>query len=161
MKSRLRCRMVAEQAYPAGFQFRKLLLRGSRNLLSSTVAAKINQAPVDLSYRCADRRRPYPSSIFSRRRVWRSSGTAYPMSWHRLFRIPFEGVQVSIGPSIEEGFYYDFEYAETFTPEDLEKIEKRMHEIAAANYPFERQEMSRKRPLPCSRTRVNPTKSNF
>ena len=55
----------------------------------------------------------------------------------------FPGVQVSIGPSIEDGFYYDFEYAESFTPQDLEKIESRMREIAAADYPFERREVSR------------------
>jgi threonyl-tRNA synthetase len=55
----------------------------------------------------------------------------------------FSGVQVAIGPSIEDGFYYDFEYAETFTPEDLEKIEKRMHEIIAPNHPFIRQDVSR------------------
>jgi threonyl-tRNA synthetase len=55
----------------------------------------------------------------------------------------FQDVQVAIGPSIEDGFYYDFEYAETFTPADLEKIENRMHEIAAANHPFSRQDVPR------------------
>jgi threonyl-tRNA synthetase len=35
----------------------------------------------------------------------------------------FPGVLVSIGPAIEDGFYYDFEYGNTFTPEELEKIE--------------------------------------
>jgi len=38
-------------------------------------------------------------------------------------------IQVTIGPSIVDGFYYDFSRSEPFTPEDLEKIEKRMHEI--------------------------------
>ncbi len=38
-------------------------------------------------------------------------------------------IQVTIGPSITDGFYYDFSRAEPFTPEDLEKIEKRMHDI--------------------------------
>jgi threonyl-tRNA synthetase len=55
----------------------------------------------------------------------------------------FKAVQVAIGPSIEDGFYYDFEYAETFTPEDLEKIERRMREIAAADHPFIRQDVTR------------------
>ena len=41
----------------------------------------------------------------------------------------YPGTQVTIGPTIENGFYYDFARAEPFTPEDLEKIEKRMHEI--------------------------------
>lgn len=41
----------------------------------------------------------------------------------------FPGTQVTIGPSIENGFYYDFARAEPFTPADLEVIEKRMHDI--------------------------------
>jgi len=55
----------------------------------------------------------------------------------------FPGVLVSIGPAIEDGFYYDFEYGDTFTPEDLEKIETRMWEIVAAAYPFIREEVPR------------------
>jgi len=41
----------------------------------------------------------------------------------------YPGVQVTIGPAIENGFYYDFSVETPFTPEDLEKIEARMHEI--------------------------------
>ena len=41
----------------------------------------------------------------------------------------FPGVQVTIGPVIEDGFFYDFATGHRFTPEDLEKIEKRMEEI--------------------------------
>ena len=46
------------------------------------------------------------------------------------------GTQVTIGPVIEHGFYYDFAKAEPFTPDDLPKIEKRMREIIARNAPF-------------------------
>src|ERR1041384_602574 len=52
-------------------------------------------------------------------------------------------VKVAIGPSIEDGFYYDFARAEPFTPEDLAKIEGVMREIVKANTPFERSEMPR------------------
>jgi threonyl-tRNA synthetase len=55
----------------------------------------------------------------------------------------FPDVKVAIGPSIEDGFYYDFAKAEPFTPDDLERIEKTMAEIVKANLPFERQEMPR------------------
>ncbi len=55
----------------------------------------------------------------------------------------FKNVKVSIGPAIEDGFYYDFDYDQTFTPEDLEKIEARMKEIIAEDLPFVRQEVSR------------------
>ena len=55
----------------------------------------------------------------------------------------YPGVKVAIGPSIETGFYYDFDYEPGFTEEDLEKIEKRMREIAATNIPIERKVMKR------------------
>ncbi len=55
----------------------------------------------------------------------------------------FPGVKVAIGPSIETGFYYDFDYEPGFTEEDLTKIEKRMQEIAHANVPIERKMMKR------------------
>ena len=55
----------------------------------------------------------------------------------------FPDVKVAIGPSIEDGFYYDFARAEQFTPEDLVRIEKVMAEIVKANLPFERRELPR------------------
>jgi threonyl-tRNA synthetase len=48
----------------------------------------------------------------------------------------FPGTKVAIGPSIEDGFYYDFDRVQTFTPGDLAKIEEKMAEIIKANYPF-------------------------
>ena len=50
----------------------------------------------------------------------------------------FPGVQVTIGPTIEDGFYYDFASGQNFGPEDLEKIEKRMQEIASEQLRVER-----------------------
>ncbi|AMM14275.1 MAG: threonine--tRNA ligase [Pseudomonadota bacterium] len=51
--------------------------------------------------------------------------------------------QVTIGPVIENGFYYDFAYSRPFTPEDLEKIEKRMAEIAKKDEPVSRRVVTR------------------
>ncbi|BDX00614.1 threonine--tRNA ligase [Maricaulis maris] len=51
----------------------------------------------------------------------------------------FPGTQVTIGPAIEDGFYYDFARDEPFSPEDFEAIEKRMGEIVDADLPFERE----------------------
>ncbi|HVO98822.1 MAG TPA: threonine--tRNA ligase [Bryobacteraceae bacterium] len=50
----------------------------------------------------------------------------------------FPGTKLGIGPPIDTGFYYDFDRAEAFTPEDLERIEKRMWEIQARDLPYER-----------------------
>jgi threonyl-tRNA synthetase len=55
----------------------------------------------------------------------------------------FPEAQVTIGPVIEDGYYYDFSYKRPFTPEDLAAIEKRMAEIAKRDIRVERQEMPR------------------
>ncbi len=55
----------------------------------------------------------------------------------------FPSAQVTIGPVIEDGFYYDFAFERAFTPEDLEKIEARMKELAAQDIPVERSVMGR------------------
>ncbi|SDN45946.1 threonyl-tRNA synthetase [Desulfonauticus submarinus] len=54
----------------------------------------------------------------------------------------FPTAKVTIGPAIEDGFYYDFDYERPFTPDDLEKIEKEMAKSIAANHPFIREEVS-------------------
>ena len=54
----------------------------------------------------------------------------------------FPGVKVTIGPAIENGFYYDFDYERPFRDEDLARIQERMSEIIKANLPFERKELS-------------------
>ena len=51
---------------------------------------------------------------------------------------PQPETQLGIGPPTDTGFYYDFDRAAKFTPEDLAKIEAKMHEIQARNLPFER-----------------------
>jgi threonyl-tRNA synthetase len=54
----------------------------------------------------------------------------------------FPEAKVTIGPAIETGFYYDFDMDRPFTPEDLERIEARMQELAKAGQPIERQELA-------------------
>ena len=55
----------------------------------------------------------------------------------------FPGTQVTIGPSIENGFYYDFARNQPFTPDDLAAIEAKMRAIVAASAPFEREVIDR------------------
>ncbi len=55
----------------------------------------------------------------------------------------FPNAQVTIGPVIEDGFYYDFAYERPFTPEDLERIEGRMRELAKQDLPVARSVMGR------------------
>jgi threonyl-tRNA synthetase len=55
----------------------------------------------------------------------------------------FPGAGIGFGPAIEDGFYYDFEVPRPFTPEDLERIETKMAEVAKADYPFVREVVDR------------------
>jgi threonyl-tRNA synthetase len=55
----------------------------------------------------------------------------------------FPSVQITIGPVIENGFYYDFKHERAFTPEDLEKIEAEMKKIVAENFSVSREEIFR------------------
>jgi len=59
----------------------------------------------------------------------------------------YPGTQVTIGPSIENGFYYDFARDEPFTPEDLEKIEQRMKEIVKRDLPIVREVWDREQAI--------------
>ena len=54
----------------------------------------------------------------------------------------FPGGKIAIGPSIEDGFYYDFELPRPLTLEDLDELEARMKEIVAEDHPFEYEELS-------------------
>ena len=60
--------------------------------------------------------------------------TAHVMAQAVLEMIP--EAQYSIGPPIDDGFYYDFDLPRTLTPDDLEKIENRMREILAGDHEF-------------------------
>jgi len=55
----------------------------------------------------------------------------------------FKGIKVSIGPAIEKGFYYDFDYEGSFTPDDLPRIEAKMAELIKRDIPFIREEISK------------------
>ncbi len=59
----------------------------------------------------------------------------------------FPGTQVTIGPAIEDGFYYDFARPEPFSPDDLEKIEDRMREIVGRDLPIEREVWERSKAI--------------
>jgi threonyl-tRNA synthetase len=59
----------------------------------------------------------------------------------------FPEAKPTIGPAIENGFYYDFDRATPFTPEDLQRLETRMREIVAANYPMTGRRVTREEAL--------------
>ncbi|MDD5712163.1 MAG: threonine--tRNA ligase [Smithellaceae bacterium] len=128
--------------YPVGVTVREVLASQTAAASEVVVAAKVDKHLVDLSHvieKDASVEPVYADSLEGIGILRHSTSHVMAQAVQDIFT----GAQVAIGPSIEDGFYYDFEYAETFTPEDLEKIEKRMAEIIAADYPFARQDVSR------------------
>src|SRR5216683_2129375 len=59
----------------------------------------------------------------------------------------FPETKLGVGPAIENGFYYDFQRSQAFSPEDLEKIEKKMWELQAQDLPYERKYMAKEEGL--------------
>ena len=128
--------------YAPGTKVDEIVASWNKEALISTVAVRLNGALVDLSHSIGEEARLFLIDVASKEGldILRHS-ISHVMA--QAVQDTFDGVHVCIGPSIEEGFYYDFDYAETFTPEDFEKIEARMRQIVAAEYPFIRREVSR------------------
>jgi len=111
-------------------------------LAKAALAGKVNDTLVDLSYRIDG---DVALSIVTERdsealELLRHS-TAHLLA-HAVKEL-FPQAQVTIGPVIEHGFYYDFSCARPFTPEDLQAIEKRMSEIAKRDLPVARSVLPR------------------
>ena len=111
---------------------------GAKNL----VAAKIDGNPVDLN-------RPLEKDCTV---DWIAPDSAHGLDVLRhstahlmaqAVQSLFPDTQVTIGPTIDDGFYYDFKRSEPFSPEELEKIEQRMQELAKANLKVVREELPR------------------
>ena len=109
--------------------------------LEGLVAAKVNGEPRDLSSPVgpeAEVEPIYADSDEGLRILRHSTSHVMAMAVKELF----PGVKVTIGPAIEDGFYYDFDYERPFKQEDLEKIQAKMEEIVKADLPFDRREMT-------------------
>jgi len=134
----------SQQTHPAGVSVAEAIGSWKKEALATAVAASVNGASVDLNFALAEDAKVEPIDIASKKglSVLRHS-ISHVMA--QAVQDVFPGAKVTIGPSIEDGFYYDFEYAETFTVDDFEKIEKRMKEIVAADYPFVREELPREK----------------
>ncbi|MFB3887481.1 MAG: threonine--tRNA ligase [Thermodesulfobacteriota bacterium] len=110
------------------------------------VAAQVNGALVDLSQTLTRDVSVTFISVGSRKglEILRHSA-AHVMA--QAVKELFPEVKLTFGPSTDTGFYYDFDYARTFTPQDLERIGKKMSEIVREDLPFVRKEVSKEEAL--------------
>ncbi|MBL7068632.1 MAG: threonine--tRNA ligase [Candidatus Omnitrophica bacterium] len=70
----------------------------------------------------------------------------------------YPGVKLGIGPAIEDGFYYDFDRKEPFTPEELDKVEKKMRQIIKEDQEFTKEVISKKEAVKLFKSRREPYK---
>ncbi len=128
--------------FPKGTRVIDVAADISQGLARNALAAKLNGRKVDLST-------PVDEDSALEIITWDSEegqevyrhSTAHIMA--QAVKNLFPGVKFGIGPAIAEGFYYDFDVPENFSPEDLPRIEKEMQRIIREDYPFERIEVSR------------------
>ena len=112
-----------------------------RRLAEAALAAKVNGVPVDLSASLHDGDTLQILTFDSpegKSTYWHSSSHVLAQAVQELF----PSAKIAIGPSIDNGFYYDFDVEKNFSPEDLAKIETRAKEISGRKLPIERKEPS-------------------
>ena len=122
------------------------VLKVAGALNNQVLAAQVNDRVVDLARPLTEDCRVAPVAADSPLglEVIRHS-TAHLMA--QAVKRLFPEVQVTIGPVIENGFYYDFKKAEPFAPEDLERIEATMREITKADFRVTREELPREQAI--------------
>ena len=123
---------------PAGTPVRAVAEGISPNLAKAAFAGVVDGRLVDLSYAL--------DKDAAVRIVTDRSPEALPIYRHSTAHLLaaavtslFPGAQCGIGPATDEGFFYDFIVSRPFVPEDLDAIEQKMKELAAADLPYERQ----------------------
>jgi threonyl-tRNA synthetase len=123
---------------PSGTPVRQIAQDISPRLADAALAAKVGDRLVDLTYPLNDDARVEI--------VTSKSPDALHLYRHSIAHLLaaavtnlFPGAQCGIGPAIDEGFFYDFVVARPFVPEDLDRIEAKMREMASQDLPYERQ----------------------
>ena len=114
----------------------------SHGLAKQIVVAKVNDELVDLNFEIVEDAKIMFFKFDSeegRSVYWHS--TAHLLA--QAVRTLFPDVKVTIGPSIENGFYYDFDKEVPFTDDDLQKIEQKMKELAKLKNVYKREELSK------------------
>src|SRR5689334_4593012 len=127
---------------PSGQSVAQALAAGGITVGPDLLAATVNGASTDLSAPLSHDATVEPLRFDSveGREVYRHSST-HIMA--QAVKELFPTAQLTIGPALEDSFYYDFAYERPFTPEDLDNIEQRAREIAARNLSVQRREMTK------------------
>ena len=148
----------AQKQYDAGVTSHKVALDISEGLARKVISAKVNGDVVELT-------RPITADATVQLLTWDDEAGKQTF-WHSSAHILAEaleffypGVKLTIGPAVENGFYYDVDFGDRhFSSDDFAKIEKKMVELAASGETFERREISKEEALRFYQERSNEYK---
>ncbi|MFY9146616.1 MAG: threonine--tRNA ligase [Bacillota bacterium] len=132
--------------YEQGVTLEQIALDISPRLRKAAVAGLVDGMMVDLTYRPQDGSVVEIVTEDSEEGLSVIRHTAAHIMAQAVMRL-FDGVKLGIGPSIEDGFYYDFDLDHRLSPEDLERIEEEMRKIIAEDLPIVRVELPREEAL--------------
>ncbi len=137
---------------PPGYTIAQALAAGGIPVGPEVLAASVNGRPTDLSAPLtADATiDPLGFDTAEGREIYRHSST-HIMA--QAVKELFPAAQLTIGPALEDSFYYDFAYDRPFTPEDLENIEQRAREIAKRKLAVTRRDLTKQEALELFRAR--------
>ena len=123
--------------YPDEGTLKEILAQENKGLLKQYIAARAGDECVDFHTRLGRQAEVelIPWDADEAAAIYRHS-MSHVLA-QAVLRL-FPDAQLAIGPAIDDGFYYDFDVAEPFTPEDLQKIEREMKRVVKQNHKFER-----------------------
>ena len=128
--------------YAGGGRLKDILVEQNKALLKEFIAARLSDVRIDFHTQLEADARVELISWDDPEAAWIYRHSLSHVLAQAVLRL-FPEAQLAIGPAIEDGFYYDFDVEEPFTPEDLSKIEREMKRVIKQNHKFERIDVSR------------------
>jgi len=132
----------SQKKYPVGTIFLDIACSIDKNLCEKAIAAKVDGQITDLTSKL--------KQDCELKFITFDDDEGKEVYWHSAshvmadaVRMLFPNAKLAIGPSIDDGFYYDFDVDQAFVPEDLERIEEKMTDIVKADLPFLRSVVSK------------------
>ena len=128
--------------YPGEGTLKEILAQENKELLKQYIAARTGDERVDFHTQLGSEAEVELIPWDADEAAWIYRHSMSHVLAQAVLRL-FPDAQLAIGPAIDDGFYYDFDLAEPFTPEDLQKIEREMKRVVKQNHRFERIDVER------------------
>lgn len=128
--------------YPGEGTLKEILVQENKELLKQYIAARVGDERIDFHTQLTSEAEVELIPWDADEAAWIYRHSMSHVLAQAVLRL-FPDAQLAIGPAIDDGFYYDFDVAEPFTPSDLQKIEREMKRVVKQNHKFERIDVAR------------------